>query len=298
MPTVTTSLRVPAPPDFNFWRTVQSHGWSDLPPFSHNPEERTLERLLSLSDGSLASCRLSSRGGPISVRVSSPDPLNEPRRRDIIRQLRACLRLDEDFSAFHDAARRIPSCRWIARSRAGRLLRAPTVFEDVVKMICTTNCTWALTKIMVGKIVQRFGRPFGNGMSSFPPPDTLAAATENELRKECTTGYRAPYILELAGKIASGKLAIEQWRSCEDDTEELFRALRSVKGVGPYAAGNILKLLGRYEYLGLDSWVRGRYADLHTRGRKVKDSTIERAYAQFGVWRGLFFWLEMTRDYS
>jgi hypothetical protein len=41
--------------------------------------------------------------------------------------------------------------------------------------------------------------------------------------------------------------------------------------------------------------VRQRYAELHARGRKVKDATIERAYARFGRWRGLFFWLEMTR---
>jgi hypothetical protein len=27
----------------------------------------------------------------------------------------------------------------------------------------------------------------------------------------------------------------------------------------------------------------------------VKDSTIERHYAPYGKWRGLFFWLEMTR---
>jgi len=37
-------------------------------------------------------------------------------------------------------------------------------------------------------------------------------------------------------------------------TEALFQELRSIKGVGAYSAGNILKLLGRYDYLGLDSW--------------------------------------------
>jgi N-glycosylase/DNA lyase len=171
------------------------------------------------------------------------------------------------------------------------------VFEDTVKMICTTNCSWALTKIMTARIVERFGEPFGHGLFTFPTPGALASATEKELRKECTTGYRSPYLLELAEKVASGKLAIEEWRSSRVPTEELYESVRTVKGVGPYAAGNILKLLGRYDYLGLDTWVRGKYAELHTRGRRVKDSTIERAYARFGPWRGLFFWLEMTRDW-
>jgi len=142
------------------------------------------------------------------------------------------------------------------------------------------------------------GEPFGDGRFSFPDPGALAGATEQQLRRDCTTGYRSPYLLELADRVASGRLAIEEWRTTPLSTVELFQTIRSVKGVGPYAAGNILKLLGRYDYLGLDSWVRGRYAELHSRGRKVKDSTIERAYARFGTWRGLFFWLEMTRDWQ
>lgn len=297
MSTVQTTLRIRTPPTFDFWRTALSHGWLDLPPFSHDREGKVLGRLLRLPDGTLAACRLSSSARTVSIGASSLVPLGASQRREIIRQIRTCLRLDEDFSAFHAAARRLPSCRWIALRKAGRLLRAPTVFEDVVKMICTTNCTWALTKIMVNRIVRRFGEPFPDGQFSFPTPASLAAATEQELRKHCTTGYRAPYILGLATTVASGKLAIEEWRANDVPTEELFRKLREIRGVGPYAAGNILKLLGRYEYLGLDSWVRGRYSELHARGRTVKDTTIERAYARFGRWKGLFFWLEMTREW-
>jgi 3-methyladenine DNA glycosylase/8-oxoguanine DNA glycosylase len=73
--------------------------------------------------------------------------------------------------------------------------------------------------------------------------------------------------------------------------------MKTVKGIGPYAAGNLLKLVGRYEYLALDSWVRGRYYELHRRGRKVNDATIEKDYESFGKWRGLLLWFEMTRDW-
>jgi 3-methyladenine DNA glycosylase/8-oxoguanine DNA glycosylase len=218
-------------------------------------------------------------------------------RDSITRVVRSCLRLDEDFLPFHREARRHAEFRWIARSGAGRLLRAPTVFEDAVKMICTTNCTWALTKVMVERMVREYGIQHDDTHYAFPEPGALAAITEKALRAKCSTGYRAPAILELARRVASGTLDIESLRTSSLPTGELFEELLSIRGIGPYAAGNMMKLLGRYDYLGLDSWVRKRFYELHTRGRKVKDSTIERHYATFGTWRGLFFWLEMTKDW-
>jgi hypothetical protein len=48
--------------------------------------------------------------------------------------------------------------------------------------------------------------------------------------------------------------------------------------VGPYAAGNLLKLLGHYDYLAIDSWCRMKFFELHKGGRKVLDKTIEKFY--------------------
>ena len=78
--------------------------------------------------------------------------------------------------------------------------------------------------------------------------------------------------------MASGDLDIESWRNSPLPTDELFDEMRTVKGIGPYAAGNILKLTGRYNYLGLESWVRAKFYELRRGGRRVKDSTIEREY--------------------
>jgi len=70
-----------------------------------------------------------------------------------------------------------------------------------------------------------------------------------------------------------------------------------VKGLGPYAAGNLLRLLGRCDYLALDTWVRQQFFKIHRKGRRVQDTAIERHYKKFGVWKGLFFWLEMTKEW-
>lgn len=164
-------------------------------------------------------------------------------------------------------------------------------------MVCTTNCTWAMTTQMVTRLVAEFGTSADDGLRAFPGPEAIAGSSESFLRKRCFTGYRSPYLLALARDIARGRLTIESWRTTTTPTPDLYRMVLALPGVGPYAAGNIMKLLGRYDYLGLDSWVRKKYAQLHGRGRTVSDATIERAYRPFGEWRGLFFWLEMTRDW-
>ena len=284
------------PRNFSFWRTAYSHGWYDLLPFASDRANQTLSRVLRLTDGSIVGCEMRAAREGVRVRCTSTTLLSATHRKELRATLGTCLRLDEDLSGFYRAMRRLPDYRWIARHHAGRLLRAPTVFEDAVKMICTTNCTWALTVQMVRGIVGRFG-PADGALTAFPDATLIAGSTEATLRRECSTGYRSPALLELATAVASGRLPIESWRTTTIGTGELFDAMCTVRGIGPYAAGNLLRLAGRYEHLGLDSWVRKQWRTLHARGRNVSDARIERFYEKYGQWRGLMFWLEMTRDW-
>lgn len=294
----TAHLTLKTPRDFKFWRTVYSHGWCALAPFRVDKARPALSRLIALKDGSLASCTLSDGKGTLSIHIQSTVKLNQTRKVEVGNQLIECLRLGEDFSEFYAAARSHPGYRWIPASGGGRLLRAPTVFEDAVKMICTTNCSWSLTETMVGNLTALVGKRFDEGLFGFPTPEAVAGLSEAFMRKHVRAGYRSPYIIELAEQVAGGKLDIEGWRRAPLPTDELFRHVRSVKGIGDYAAGNLLKLLGRYDYLGLDSWVRAKFYEIHKDGRRVSDKAIERHYARFGKWRGLFFWMEMTRDWA
>lgn len=289
-------LSIKTPPSFNFWRTAYSHGWADLPPFSYDADKKELTRLFTLSNDKLVLTKITATKNSIHIKTQTTNsPLTSSDKKEILAQLRDCLRLNEDFSEFHRIARSHLEYRWIAASGAGRMLRAPNVFEDAVKMICTTNCSWAFTKMMIANLTQAFGNKFERSTYSFPTPEAIAASTEKFLRKEIKTGYRSPALLELAERIASGTLDVESWRTSSLPTDQLFEKMLDVRGIGPYAAGNLMKLVGRYDYLGLDSWVRQQFYRLHKRGRKVQDSTIEKHYARYGKWRGLFFWFEMTR---
>ena len=292
------TLNLKAPRMFNFRRTVYNHGWCVLPPFRVDRQNHHLFRLLTLEDGTAVHCELLDGGrSTIVIRASSAGPLSAAHRAGVLRKISECLRLTENFSDFFREANRYPKYRWIVKAKTGRMLRAPSVFEDLVKMICTTNCSWALTEIMTGNLVGELGIPFDGTAKSFPTPEAIAGSTERFMRKTIRAGYRSPYLIEFADRVASGKLDVEQWRTSNLPTPALFRELRSVKGAGDYTAGNMLKLLGRYDYLGLDSWVRGQYYELYHHGRAVSDRTIEKRYDRYGKWRGLFFWLEMTKHW-
>jgi N-glycosylase/DNA lyase len=204
--------------------------------------------------------------------------------------------MQEDFQPFYAIAKKHRSYRWTIQKGVGRMLRAASVFEDVVKMICTTNCSWSLTKSMVGNLVELLGERW-NGSAAFPTPEALAGTTERFARKEIRAGYRSPFLIEFAERVASGNLEVESWRTLPMASEELFKHLCGIKGVGEYAAGNLMRLLGHYDAMAFDSWVRAEFYKKHKSGRRVSDATITKHYAEFGKWRGLFFWVDMTKDW-
>jgi N-glycosylase/DNA lyase len=216
---------------------------------------------------------------------------------DISSAIAHILRFDENLSGFFRLARSNSQFAWINKHKAGRLLRSATVFEDLIKTICTTNCTWALTRIMVTNLVEKLGDESGAGVRAFPGPDAMAAATIEFYQKEIKAGYRGPYLKEVAELVASGRLDPESWLQTDIPTSELKKEIKRIKGVGDYAAENLLKLLGRYDGLALDSWLRSNFFEKHRNGLACDDSEIHEYYERFGEWRGLFIWLEMTRKW-
>jgi 3-methyladenine DNA glycosylase/8-oxoguanine DNA glycosylase len=295
------TVTISVPPTFNFWRTVYSHGWCALPPFVVDKDNRTLSLIADVSGGGSGRPMITNvsqpRTGTLKVRFARAAPRSVEETNRSIAQVKAVLRLGEDFSGFYTIARRHRSFRWVAEVAAGRLLRAPTVFEDVAKMICTTNCSWALTETIVNNLCVKIGVRVSDSTFTFPEPAAIAECSEKFLRREIRAGYRSPYLLELGRRITRGELDIESWRQTTLPTEELYEEVCSVKGIGPYAAGNILKLLGRYDYLAIDSWCRKKFSEIHKNGRKINDSVIEKFYKPFGKWKGLFFWMDVTKQW-
>lgn len=286
---------IPTPPRFSFKRTVLSHGWYGLLPFELHRETWTLTRVLDLSP--LAPVTVGISGAKGSVVVRAAGKLNKHAQARVVRDVRHMLRLDDDMTEFYEAVRDDTDFSWIAREGAGRLLRSPTVFEDLVKSITTTNCSWALTEKMVTKLVNHIGRETPDGRRAFPTPEAMADAPVEFYRDVMRAGYRASYFKELAERVASGALDVESWFESPLSTDELKREMKRVKGVGDYAAENLLKLVGRYDVLALDSWLRAKFTLTRNAGRATADAKIIRHYSRFKSWRGLALWCDMTRDW-
>lgn len=279
------------PADFSFRHTIYSHGWCDLPPFVIDEQNWRLEYVFTCKrSGNSVGARLSELDGKISIDLdgSSID------KAGLMRDVRHILRIDDDLNAFYDLAKQDENLAWVSGINAGRLLRSPTVFEDLVKTICTTNCSWALTKKMVTNLVEKLGEPSKNGKKAFPTAEAMASVDADFYRNEIRTGYRSPYFVELAEKVVNGELDLESWLTTELPTPELKKEMKKVKGVGDYAAETMLKMLGRYDGLALDSWLRAQFYKKHKNGRKCKDKAIEKHYKKYGEWKGLALWCDMT----
>ena len=291
-------MTITAPANFSLHRTINSHGWYDLPPFSANAALTELTAVVSLSKAKHLHLRITQKDRTLHLTPLNKVRLTRTEQERVKNIVRSMLRMDEPLEEFYALCRKEPHLRWVPKKQAGRMLRSATAFEDVVKTLFTTNCSWALTKIQTENLVKKLGTPLGNGVFSFPTPDRIAGVTERWLRKELSCGYRAPYLLELCRAITKKQRDVEMLRHMPGPTQEVYDALTSMKGIGHYAAGNLLKLLGRYDHLGIDSWVRTKFAEQHRNGRKVtKDDVIERHYDRYGRWRGLVCTMEVTADW-
>ena len=289
-------IQIPTPRDFAFDRTVRSHGWFDLPPFAYDQGAGTLVfAYIDDAAGSVVSVTLRAAARGLAATVSARGARALRRAADVVR---AVLRLDQDLAPLRAALAGAPELLACVDAGGGRLMRAPTVFEDVTKMLCTTNCSWGLTRVMVERLVEKAGAVGPRGVRAFPTAEALARRPAAFFRDVVRAGYRAPYMKELATRVARGALDLEALRDPAIPSETVYERLRSIVGVGPYAADNLMRLLGHNDRLGLDSWCRARFLKLYPRTRKTGlDAAITRRYRPYAPHSGLAMWLDLTRTW-
>lgn len=289
-------LTLPVHPPFSLSSVITSHGWARLAPFGVDEPDRELTRVERLDSGQVVS--LSIRMVDDKVCVESDEALDSAGRKEIARRVAWMLGLDQDLSAFYALVRGEPRLAQAEEKAQGRLLRSPTLFEDTVKTILTTNTAWSGTIRMAGALVSGFGDPLPADASrhAFPTPEQLAAADEETLRSAARLGYRAPYVLHLARAVTEGKLDLEALKTADLPTAQLRERFLAIKGVGGYAAANLLMLLGRYGFIPVDSWALTLVSREWHGGRPVGRAEVEAAFERWGEWQGLAYWLwEWTR---
>lgn len=290
-----------ARPPFSFTSVVQSHGWCQLLPFRWDPEGGVLACAASLSSGRVIDLRLCAAPGGVSAQVEAN--LTDPEQAQVREMVSWMFDLDQDFSLFYALAAQEPKLANAAVNARGSILRSPTLFEDIVKTILTTNTAWGGTKGMARALVENFGDPLERldpveapslaapVLRAFPTPERLAALDEATLRAEGRLGYRAPYVLELSRRVAEGDVVLDEFKDHSLSTPDLRKRLLALKGVGDYAAANLLMLLGRYDYIPVDSWALKMVSQEWHAGAPVERPQVEAAFARWGEWQGLAYWM-------
>jgi 3-methyladenine DNA glycosylase/8-oxoguanine DNA glycosylase len=284
------TLTLPALPPFSLSAVVRSHGWAGLAPFATSEHGGQLSRVERLDSGRVV--ELTIREADQGVRVEVSGDLSEREREEVADRVTWMLGLDQDLSGFYAAARQEPRLSQVEARAQGRILRSPTLFEDALKTILTTNTSWTGTTRMVEALVSSFGDPLADDASrrAFPTPARLAALDVQNLRVAARLGYRAPYVLELARAVASGDLDLEAMKSTDQPTDQLRDRLLQINGVGAYSAANLLAMLGRYDYVPVDSWARKLVSHEWYGGEPVRSVEVESAFERWGEWKGLAYW--------
>jgi 3-methyladenine DNA glycosylase/8-oxoguanine DNA glycosylase len=298
-------LRGPGGEPVDLLRTMTSHGLASLPPLEIDEERVTLSTTLAVPRGRPRTIRVSPGArGRARLEVLGRSP-GRGTLEAVLAGVRHVLHMDEDLSGFYELTAADPDLSWVARG-AGRMIRSPTVFEEVVRIVCTTNCSWAATTRMLTTLVQGLGERSSEAPidgwrgRAFPTPEAMAAVGERFYREEMRAGYRGPYLLSLARSVAGGRLDLETLARAgreELSDDEMEARLLALPGVGPYAAAHVMLLLGRYSRLILDSWTRPTYARLRASRRPVSDASIVRRFRRYGEYSGLAFWCYLTRDW-
>jgi N-glycosylase/DNA lyase len=293
MPTRTVTIPVQAP--FDLRLCLNGHGWVALAPHCFDDNAATLTTVLRLHDDAVDATLWQHAPDSLRLRLASHLPLPTTATRLARTQIEHMLRLHDDLAAFHAMCRQEPRLRWVARRGAGRMLRSATVFEDLMKLLFTTNTTWSGTEAMTRNLVAAAGSAAPSGARAFPSPQQCLRPAAF-FRDVVRTGYRAEAAVQLAQRFANGELDDATFLASQPATQ-LWQQLLALRGFGPYAAGQAMRLCGHYDKLALDSWCRARLAELDGKQRPPSDRAVERRYARFAPFQGLALWLDLTADW-
>jgi len=298
-----TRLTIKTPGDFALPRDVCSYGYFLLAPNLWDVGSQTLLRPLDLEDGPATVTIAQSGGTGSALRAGFDRALGVAERKTARSQITRMLRLDEDETvarAFHRVDR-----RW-KKSGRSRLFRSPTMFEDVLKTVTSCNVTWPSTVHMNRRLCEVLGRSSSKGAPrSFPTAAKLARTRPGTLRGRCRVGYRDQRMVDLAKLFRPRGSRPPEYDPAwfEDrshDDEDVYKRLLELPGVGPYAAANIMQLLGRFSRIALDTEsVRHGRAVLGMTGteRQITKEVAEH-YEKFGEHKFRSYWFELWRFYE
>ncbi len=275
---------------FDFQTTILAHGWVHLDPFKWDYEKKILSRPICVNNMVLDVNIKLNKKQQVFIYGMAPRSIADNDRNELKTIVSFMLRLNEDFSLFHEICRKHSCLNYVKQKSLGGILRSPTTFEDIIKTICTTNCSWNNTKLMCSRFCK-----IDSG--AFPTPLQVIKLGTKGLMEKIRVGYRAETIMEVSRLFESGTLPLAP----NAPKEAWVEKLSSIKGLGPYSVRHILVLLGFYDEIPVDSEVTDYLSKVHFNGRKVPEKEAVKYYNKYGSYKYLaykFMRIDRKMNYS
>ena len=284
---VKTSITIECPKFYDLYMTCHVHGWQNLSPFSWDYEKNVL-RFAALVEDHPVDMEAKQSGATVKATLTSHQKLTRFSKSKFKAIISRSLGLDIDISELLNVAQKIgPEYVKLIKKGAGRLLRAPTLWEDAAKTLFTTNCSWILTKkICKSACSDNFIQSAPSGAFPFPSPQKIALYEIDKLKDLMPVGYRASYLKPLAERFAEDP-TYQQLETNGFDYKTADKMVRQLKGFADYATAHLLVLAGYYNEIPIDTVIVS-YLKKNHRVRKPK-SFIDRHYRRWGKykWWGL-----------
>jgi 3-methyladenine DNA glycosylase/8-oxoguanine DNA glycosylase len=262
--------------------TVAGHGWAQLAPWRWESESGTLRRRE----------RIGERVGTIAVRQRDARTLrvtweNLPDRLqpEILRRAARWVSADWDPApAIAALAAGFPEEAALIAAGGGRLLRCSTFYEDFAKTLLTVNTAWSGTCRMSAALVAE------PGGGAFPPPEAVIDYGEERLRRTARLGFRAPSLLAATQRMLDDGAIDRAGHGRPDRLDHAY--LKSLKGIGPYAAAHCRMLLHDFSRIPIDSVVVAHLRERHA----TSPAEFIAARAGCGAYLGLGYRLMRLRE--
>lgn len=160
-------------------------------------------------------------------------------------------------------------------------------FEALISFIISANNNIKRISGIVERLCCLCGEPLeleGKELFSFPTAEKLSHVSESEL-KTIGTGYRAPYIIDTARRIAAG-FELEDLRSME--LTEARKQIMSFAGVGPKVADCVLLFsLGHTDAFPIDVWIGRAMKELYFEREQPSKKELQNVILSMGKYSGI-----------
>lgn len=189
---------------------------------------------------------------------------------DVAKYWTSYFALDTDYNAIRrDILRCEPQLGNAAQFAEGIHILKQEPWETLCSFIISQNSNIPKIKRSVDVLCRLFGNPTRDGGFSFPTAQRLAGLEPEEL-SPLRCGYRAPYIIDAARRVANKEISFEE--VCSAPIEQARNILMTVKGVGKKVADcSLLYGFGRLDCFPVDRWIARAMERYFPNGSEITD---------------------------